>query len=85
VKISLDWISDFVDLSGIAPETIADRLTLCTAEVEGFEKLQRVVEGVMIGEVPPWSRSRGTSVWPQSTAGSVGMSPSAGHRTSAWG
>jgi len=51
VKISLDWISDFVDLSGIAPETIADRLTLCTAEVEGFEVLRRNVEGVLVGEV----------------------------------
>jgi phenylalanyl-tRNA synthetase beta chain len=51
VKISLDWISDFVDLSDIGPEVIADRLTLCTAEVEGFEKLQRAVDGVVIGEV----------------------------------
>jgi phenylalanyl-tRNA synthetase beta chain len=51
VKISLDWISDFVDLSGIAPETIADRLTLATAEVEGFEILHRSVAGVVIGEV----------------------------------
>jgi phenylalanyl-tRNA synthetase beta chain len=51
VKISLDWISDFVDLSGIAPETIADRLTLATAEVEGFEILRRSVAGVVIGEV----------------------------------
>jgi len=51
VKISLDWISDFVDLSGLDPATIADRLTLCTAEVEGFEVLRRCVEGVVIGEV----------------------------------
>jgi phenylalanyl-tRNA synthetase beta chain len=51
VKISLDWVSDFVDLSGIEPEVIADRLTLCTAEVEGFETLRRSVAGVMIGEV----------------------------------
>lgn len=51
MKISLDWISDFVDLSGIGPEVIADRLTLSTAEVEGFEKLHRAVEGVVIGEV----------------------------------
>jgi phenylalanyl-tRNA synthetase beta chain len=51
MKISLDWVSDFVDLSGIAPEAIADRLTLCTAEVEGFEVLRRIVDGVVIGEV----------------------------------
>jgi phenylalanyl-tRNA synthetase beta chain len=51
VKISLDWISDFVDLSGIDPKTIADRLTLSTAEVEGYEVLERSVDGVVIGQV----------------------------------
>jgi len=51
VKISLDWVSDFVDLSGIEPAVIADRLTLATAEVEGFEILRRSVDGVVIGEV----------------------------------
>ena len=51
MKISLDWISDFVDLSGIEPKTIADRLTLSTAEVEGFEILERAVDGAVVGEV----------------------------------
>jgi phenylalanyl-tRNA synthetase beta chain len=51
VKISLDWVTDFVDLSGIEPSEIADRLTLSTAEVEGFEVLRRSVEGVLIGQV----------------------------------
>ncbi|MEN6498068.1 MAG: phenylalanine--tRNA ligase subunit beta [Thermoguttaceae bacterium] len=51
MKISLDWVCDFVDLSGIEPAEIADRLTLATAEVEGFEVLHRSVEGVVIGEI----------------------------------
>ncbi len=51
MKISLDWISDFVDLSGLDPETIADRLTLATAEVEGFEVVERSVDGVLVAEV----------------------------------
>ncbi len=51
MKISLDWISDFVDLADIDPETIADRLTLATAEVEGVERVTRSVEGVLVGEV----------------------------------
>lgn len=51
MKISLDWVSDFVDLSGLEPAEIADKLTLATAEVEGFEVLQRSVEGVVIGEI----------------------------------
>ncbi len=51
MHISLDWISDFVDLADIEPAVIADRLTLSTAEVEGFEVLKRSVTGVLIGEV----------------------------------
>lgn len=51
MKISLDWISDFVDLSDLDPETIADRLTLATAEVEGFEVVRRSVDGVLVAEV----------------------------------
>ncbi|MDO4568956.1 MAG: phenylalanine--tRNA ligase subunit beta [Planctomycetia bacterium] len=49
--ISLDWISDFVDLSEITPEEIANRLTMATAEVEGIETVQRAVRGVFVGEV----------------------------------
>ncbi len=49
--ISLDWISDYVDLSGIDPKEIADKLTLSTAEVEGIETINRSVAGVLIGKV----------------------------------
>lgn len=51
MKISLDWLSDWVDLADLSPEQIADRLTLCTAEVEGFEVLRRSIRGVVVGEV----------------------------------
>src|SRR5215213_3077366 len=51
MKISLEWLSDFVDLSGIEPEVVADRLTMATAEVEGFETVERSVEGIVIAEV----------------------------------
>ncbi|MDO5553651.1 MAG: phenylalanine--tRNA ligase subunit beta [Planctomycetia bacterium] len=49
--ISLDWISDFVDLSDLSPETIADRLTMSTAEVEGLVTLTRHTQGVLVGEI----------------------------------
>ena len=49
--ISLDWISDYVDLTGIDPKEIANRLTLATAEVEGFEEIHRFTKGVVVGEV----------------------------------
>ncbi len=61
MKISLDWISDFVDLSGIDPPRIVDELTLCTAEVEGLEVLRRSVAGVVIGEVVAVEPMAGTS------------------------
>ena len=49
--ISLDWISDFVDLSGHDPAVIADRLTMATAEVEGFETIHRFVNGPLVGKI----------------------------------
>lgn len=49
--ISLDWISDFVDLTGFDPKEIANKLTLSTAEVESVEMLQRSIEGVLIGKI----------------------------------
>lgn len=51
MKISLDWISDYVDLGGLTPEQIADRLTLATAEVEEVIPIQRRVEGILVGEI----------------------------------
>ncbi|ASV73529.1 Phenylalanyl-tRNA synthetase beta chain [Thermogutta terrifontis] len=51
MKISLDWISDFVDIGDIPAEKLADRLTMCTAEVEDVQEIKRYVDGVLIGEV----------------------------------
>ncbi|MDR2439522.1 MAG: phenylalanine--tRNA ligase subunit beta [Planctomycetaceae bacterium] len=49
--ISLDWISDYVDLKGLETKEIANRITLATAEVEGIKEIRRFVKGVVIGEV----------------------------------
>ncbi len=51
MKISLDWLSDFVDLGGLSPDRVADRLTMGTAEVEGWERLERHCRGVLVAEV----------------------------------
>jgi len=37
MKISLNWLNEFVDLSNIKVEDIVSRFSLCTAEIEGFE------------------------------------------------
>jgi phenylalanyl-tRNA synthetase beta chain len=49
--ISLDWISDYVDLTGLDLPTITTRLTLATAEVEGTKVVRRFVKGVFVGEI----------------------------------
>jgi len=51
VKVSLDWLSDFVDLDGLEPDRIADRLTMCTAEVESWHRIKRAVHGIVVGEI----------------------------------
>ncbi len=51
MKISLEWISQYVDVSGLAPATIAERLTMATAEVETVETLTRSLDGVRVGRV----------------------------------
>ncbi|MEQ8765005.1 MAG: phenylalanine--tRNA ligase subunit beta [Planctomycetota bacterium] len=51
MKLSLNWIQDFVDLSGIDPEDIKTKLSLTTAEIEGIEIVGGELPGIVIGEV----------------------------------
>lgn len=50
MKISLDWLSDFVSISD-APQELARKLTLSTAEVEEVIDLRQMYEGVYVGRV----------------------------------
>ncbi|MCR5789805.1 MAG: phenylalanine--tRNA ligase subunit beta [Lachnospiraceae bacterium] len=49
--ISINWIRDFVDLSGEDIEKLIQRFTLSTAEVEGIEYKGKDVENVVVGEI----------------------------------
>jgi len=51
MKLSLDWLKQYVDIGGRDPEEIAYRLTMATAEVEEVEELSRIVEGVVVGKI----------------------------------
>ncbi|MCL2846507.1 MAG: phenylalanine--tRNA ligase subunit beta [Firmicutes bacterium] len=51
MKISLNWLNEFVDLSGITPEQILERLSMTTAEVEGFERRGHDITGVVVGQI----------------------------------
>ena len=49
--ISLDWIQDFVDLSGITPDEIYSKFTLAAAEVEGYSLLNEHLEKISVVKV----------------------------------
>ncbi|MDP7246052.1 MAG: phenylalanine--tRNA ligase subunit beta [Planctomycetota bacterium] len=51
MKISLNWLNDFVDLSDLEPQRIAELLSLHTAEVEGVEVYGEGILDVVVGEV----------------------------------
>ena len=50
MRVSLNWVKDFVDISGISVEEIAEKLTMSGLEVEGIERKERA-EGVVTAKV----------------------------------
>ena len=50
MKVSLNWIKKYIDLSDIDPQELADRLTFAGVEVEAVEKLSSATN-LVIGEV----------------------------------
>lgn len=51
MKLSLNWIADFVDIRHIDPYEIAERLTMATAEVEEVEIIERAYKGKVVAEI----------------------------------
>ena len=51
MHLSLNWLADHVDLSGVAPEEIAQQLTLKTALIEGLTDQRAALAGVVVGQV----------------------------------
>ncbi|MBI5524058.1 MAG: phenylalanine--tRNA ligase subunit beta [Desulfarculus sp.] len=51
MKISLEWLGQYVDLDGIEPQVIAHELTMKTAEVEELVCVQHCLQGVLVGQV----------------------------------
>ncbi len=49
--ISMNWIGDFVDLSGLDKEALIHRFTLSTAEVEDIIHYGRDTHGVIVAEI----------------------------------
>ena len=51
MKISLNWVGDFVDLTDVSAEKISELLSLHTAEVEGIEIYGVAIQDVVVGHV----------------------------------
>ena len=51
MKISMNWIKDFVDLDGISTEELVKRFNLATAEIEGYEEKGKDTYGVVFGKI----------------------------------
>jgi phenylalanyl-tRNA synthetase beta chain len=49
--ISMNWISEFTDLSGIDLKELIGRFTLATAEVEGIHEKGKDIRGVVVGRI----------------------------------
>jgi phenylalanyl-tRNA synthetase beta chain len=52
MKLSFDWLSDYVDLSGVSPHELAEKLTMGAFEVEEVTTVGADIEGpLVIGEI----------------------------------
>ncbi|MGD7044180.1 phenylalanine--tRNA ligase subunit beta [Jeotgalibacillus proteolyticus] len=49
--VSYKWLQDYVDLSGVSPEELAEKITRSGIEVEGIEVSGKGIENVVIGHV----------------------------------
>ena len=51
MKVSMNWISEYVDLSGLDVDDLIRRFTLSTAEVEEVYHLGTEINGVVVAEI----------------------------------
>ena len=51
MKISLNWINDYVDLKGVNAEELIKKIGLTTAEIEGIEYKGKDLEGVIVAKI----------------------------------
>jgi phenylalanyl-tRNA synthetase beta chain len=52
LKLSFDWLSEYVDLSGVSPNQVADKLTMGAFEVEEVTKFGSDINGpLVVGEI----------------------------------
>ena len=47
----MQWLNDYVDLSGISADDLVNRLTLTTCEVDGYEKVFEHLDGIIAAKI----------------------------------
>ena len=56
MKLSYNWLNEFVDLSGVAPKELADLLTMKTCEVEGFAEFMAHMNTIKVAHIDELSK-----------------------------
>ncbi len=51
MRISMKWMNELVDLGGIAPEALTDRLDMSGTAVEAIETVGEALDGIVVGRV----------------------------------
>lgn len=51
MRVSYNWLRDFVDLEGVSPHELADRLTMVGLAAEGIEEPGKGIEKVYTGKI----------------------------------
>lgn len=50
MRMSMNWLKEYVNLDGVTPEVLAEKLTIAGLEVEGIEKMAEGTN-LVIGQV----------------------------------
>ena len=59
MRISLNWLKDYVDIAGMDPHAVAATLTALGLEVESVEEIRPVAGEVVTGKIVGWQRHPG--------------------------
>lgn len=51
MRVSWNWLQDFIDLTGLTPQQVADKLTMSGMEVEGLHEVGSELNGVVLARV----------------------------------
>ncbi len=51
MNLSLNWLKEFVDISGVSAKEYSDAMTMSGSKVEGFEVLNEKIRNVAVGKI----------------------------------